>query len=161
MMKHEVPDQALSLIGLEKERQYDVTKKDVKRFAQAIDDPNRLYYDEDYAKKTKFKSIVAPPLFCQTFAFEDVAIEDLPPDGSPCEIDVPIPAKRAVGGGSVYDIYQRIRPGDQITVKTKLQDIYTKQGKSGLLYFIVVETRFFNQHDEIVAKETATYIKRL
>lgn len=159
-MKHEVPDQALSLIGLEKERKYDVTKKDIKRFAQAIDDPNKLYYDDDYASKTKFKSIIAPLLFCQTFAFEDVALEELPPDGSPAEIDVPITANRAVGGGSVYEFHRRVRPGDQIKVRTKLQDIYTKRGKSGLLYFIVVETKFFNQHDEIVAKDTATFIKR-
>jgi len=40
---------------------YDVTDKDIRRFAQAIDDPNPLYYDEEYAKKTIYKGIIAPP----------------------------------------------------------------------------------------------------
>jgi hypothetical protein len=46
-------------------------------------------------------------------------------------------------------------------VKSTLRDVYTKEGKSGTLYFVVVETEFSNQEDEPVAKETATYIKRV
>ena len=150
----------LNLVGIEKERIYDVTRRDIKRFAQAIDDPNPLFYDEEYAKQTRFKSIVAPPLFCQTFTFEDVPLSELPKDGSPIEIDVELPATRTVGGGSVYEIFKRVKVGDTIKVKSKLTHVYEKQGKSGTLYFLTVETTFVNQVDEIVAKETATFIKR-
>ena len=160
-MKNEIPADALKLIGMEKRREYGVTKKDIRRFAQAIGDPNPLYYDEAYAKTTRFKTIVAPPLFCQAFAFEDVPPEQLLPDGSPVEADVPIPAKRLVGGGSVFENFIRFKPGDKIVVASKITDIYTKQGKRDRLYFIVHETCFYNQRQELAAKEVTTFIKRM
>lgn len=160
-MDRNLPAEALEYIGIEKIRKYDVTKKDIRRFAQAIGDSNPLYYDEEYAKSTKFQSIVSPPLFCSAFVFEDVPLEKLPPDGSPIETDIPIPAKRMVGGGSVFENFSRFKPGDTIVVKSKIVDIYTKQGRSGELYFIVLETSFYNQHEELAARETATFIKRI
>ena len=160
-MNDEIPDAALKLIGVEKRKEYLVTKKDIRRFAQAIGDPNPLYYDEDYAKTTRFKSIVAPPLFGQAFGFEDVPPEQLPPDGSPIEAAAPLPARKLVGGGSVYESYIRFKPGDKIVVQSKVTDIYTKQGKKGRLYFIVHETCFYNQREELAAKEVSTFIKRI
>lgn len=156
-----LPVEALKLIGVEKRQEYLVTRKDIKRFAQAIGDPNPLYYDEAYARTTRFKTIVAPPLFGQAFAFEDVPPEQLLPDGSPVEAAVPIPARKLVGGGSVFENYIRFKPGDKIVVVSKITDIYTKQGKQGRLYFIVHETRFYNQRQELAAKEVSTFIKRM
>jgi hypothetical protein len=38
----------------------------------------------------------------------------IPNDGSPIEIDVPIPTQKTVGGESTYTIFQRLKAGDQI-----------------------------------------------
>jgi acyl dehydratase len=160
-MECEMPQEVLGRIGVEKVRRYEVTKRDIKRFAQAIGEASPLHCDDDYAKRTRHGAIVAPPLFCQVFTFEDVPADRLPPDGSPVEIDVPIPAPRTVGGASSYEVFQRVRPGDQITVTSTLKDVFTKDGTSGTLYFVVVETRFSNQRGEPVASESATYIKRI
>jgi acyl dehydratase len=160
-MDTKVPEDVLAMIGVEKVRQYDVTKKDIKRFAQAIGEANPIHFDEDYAKSTKYGTIIAPPLFCHMFTFEDVPSNRLPSDGSPIEIDVPVPAQRTVGGGSSYEIFQWVKAGDKITAKSTLKDVFTKEGRSGRLYFIVVDTEFSNQKNESVAKETATYIKRV
>jgi len=149
------------MTGVEKVRCYEVTKRDIKRFAQAIGETNLIHFDENYAKNTRYGTIIAPPLFCQIFTFDDVSPDRLPDDGSPIEIDVPIPAKRTVGGASSYEIFQRVKAGDRLIAKSTLKDVFTKQGKSGKLYFVVVETAFYNQNNEPVAKETATYIKRL
>ena len=155
-----VSEEILAMIGMEKVRRYDVTIKDIKRFAQAIGETNPIHFDVNYAKSNGYDTVVAPPLFCQVFTFEDVPPELLPGDGSPIEIDVPVPAQKTVGGGSSYEIFQLVKAGDKITVKSKLRDIFSKEGKSGRLYFIVVETEFSNQYNELVARETATYIKR-
>lgn len=160
-MNNGIPEAARKLIGVEKQREYLVTKKDIKRFAQAIGDPNPLYYDEEYAKTTRFKSIVAPPLFGQIFGFEDVAPEQLLPDGSPVEAAIPIPAQKLVGGGSVFENYARFKPGDTMVVVSKITDIYTKQGNNGRLYFIVHETCFYNQKNILAAREVTTFIKRM
>lgn len=152
-MKSELPQEVRNRIGIEKTLSYLVTPRDIKRFSHAIGagDPKVL---ADGA-------LLAPPLFCQTFMFEDVPVEELPADGSPTELDVPIPAQRAVGGGSDFEIFHLVKSGDNITVKSKLKDVLTKEGKSGTLYLVVVETSFSNQKNELVARETATYVKRI
>jgi hypothetical protein len=63
---------------------------------------------------------VVAPLFGHVFVFEDVPLEQLPPDGSPIETAVPISAKRMVDGGSVYENYIRIRPGDKLQIKIRI-----------------------------------------
>jgi acyl dehydratase len=160
-MDNTLPEDILAMIGAEKIRRYEVTTRDIRRFSQAIGETNPIHFDEDYAKNTGYGTIIAPPLFCQMFTFEDVPADRLPGDGSPVEIDVPLPAKRTVGGASSYEIFQRVKAGDRITVKSTLRDVFTKEGRSGKLYFVVVETEFSNQENEPVAKETATYIKRV
>ena len=160
-MDSKVPEDVLSMIGGEKVRHYEVTRRDIKRFAQAIGEADPIHFDEEYAKTTRYGGIIAPPLFCQMFTFEDVPPDRLPGDGSPVGMDVPIPAQRTVGGASSYEIFQRVRAGDQITAKSTLKDVFTKEGRSGTLYFVVVETEFSNQRQEPVAIERATYIKRV
>jgi len=155
-----ISEDVRAMIGVERARQYEVTRRDIKRFAQAIGEVNPIHFDEDYAKTTRYGAIVAPPLFCQMFTFEDVPPDRLPADGSPIEMEVPLPARRTVGGASSYEIFQRVRTGDTITAKSRLKDVFAKEGRSGRLYFIVVETEFSNQRNQLVAKETATYIKR-
>lgn len=160
-MDNTISKEVLTLIGIEKVQHYEVTKRDIKRFAQAIGETNPIHFDENYAKNTRYGAIIAPPLFCQTFTFDDVPSAQLPNDGSPVEIDVPIPARRTVGGGSSFEVFQRVKAGDRITVKSTLKDVYTKEGRSGTLYFIIVDTEFSNQKNELVARESATYIKRV
>jgi acyl dehydratase len=160
-MNVSIPADARALIGVRKVRRCEVTRRDIRRFAQAIGATDRVHYDEAYARTTRHGAIVAPPLFCQSLTYEDVPPEQLPADGSPLELHVPIPAQRAVGGGSDYTIHRLVRAGEIITVTSQLKDIYTKQGRSGLLYLVVVETLFEDERGEPVAAETATYIKRV
>jgi acyl dehydratase len=157
----DIPAEALAMIGTRKVRRCQVTRRDIERFAQAIGETDGAHCDEAVAGGSSDESIVAPPLFCQTLAYEDVAVEELPPDRSPIELNVPIPARRTVGGSSEYIIHRRVRPGDVLTTATELKNLYVKEGKSGPLYFVVVETRVEDQRGEPVATETATYIKRI
>ena len=146
-----LPESLRALIGVRKTRQCLVTARDIKRFAQAIGAPSPSDSDE---------ALLAPALFCQTMTFEDLPIEALPADGSPAELDLPLPARRVVGGGSEYVINRRVRAGEVITVVSRLKDVVPRQGKSGLLYLLVVETGFTDQKGCPVATEVATYIKR-
>lgn len=159
-MMEDIPAEARAMIGQETTQVYHVTRKDIRRFAQAIDDPNPLYMDEDYARKTRHGGIIAPPLFCHVFAFDDVPASQLREDGLPRELDIPLPAERAIGGGSSFEVGEPVRPGDIITVRKEVTDIYKKTGKSGDLYFVAVDTTYTNQKGQVVAREKATYIRR-
>ena len=156
----DIPAEARAMIGVETVLHYQVTERDITRFAQAIDDPNPLYTDPEYAQKSKYGSIIAPPLFCQMFAYTDIPADELKQDGSPKEIDVPLPTTRVLGGGSSFEVGEPIRAGDTITVVKKIHDIYKKQGKSGQLYFVQMDNLWTNQNGEMVAHEVATYIHR-
>lgn len=151
-MHSEISEEVRNMIGTEKVRRYKVTSRDIRRFSQAIG-IDAIETDAD-------GSLVAPPLICQVFMFEDVPLEELPPDGSPKELDIPIPATRAVGGESEFEVFEKVRSGDVITFRSKLKDVRAKHGRSGWLYFVVVETSFQNQRGDTVARETATYVKR-
>ncbi len=159
----EIPLEAKAMIGKEaKPQTYEVDKRLIKHFAQAIGDTNPLYYDEEYAKKTKWKGIIAPPLFVFAFAYEEPAATHLKEDGEPNnpELDVPLPTTRVMGGSGEWTLVEPIRPGDTITVKKKLVDVYNRQGKSGILYFTVVETSYINQKGKLVAREKGTFVRR-
>lgn len=147
-------------LGHETTKTYEVTARDIKRFAQAIDDPNPLYCDQEYAEKTIYGGIIAPPLFCQSMAYDDVPVEELRQDCSPRELEAPFKTERVLGGGSQFTIGEPVRPGDRITVRKKMKEVYKKQGRSGELIFVVVENIWTNQNGQMVAQELATYIHR-
>lgn len=152
-MESILSQEILERIGVEKVLSYEVTPREIKRFSEVI--------GAGLPQVLNDGRLVAPPLFCQMFMFEDVPIEQLPLDGSPSELDVPIPAQRTVGGQSDFEIHRSVMSGDKITVRSKLHDVQIKNGKSGQLYLIVVKTSFHNQFDELVSQETATYVKRI
>jgi acyl dehydratase len=156
----DIPAEALARIGLEQVRTYEVTAREIRRFAQAVGETNPIHQDEEYAASTPEGGLVAPALFTQVFTYDDIDPALLPADGSPKELDVPLPTDRAVGGGSEYEIFAPVRAGDVLTVSRKLKDVYSKNGKSGQLFFVVVETEFRTEAGAPVARETATYIKR-
>jgi acyl dehydratase len=146
----ELPAETRAAIGTVTEHVYEVTRKDIRRYAQAIGDPDPRYREGE----------VAPPLFCHSLAFDDVPVEALRPDGLPTELDVPLPTERAVGGGSSYDVGIPVRAGDTITVRTEIEDIYSKSGRSGDLIFVVLTTTYTNQNGEQVARERGEFINR-
>jgi acyl dehydratase len=150
----------MDLIGRVSIHSYDVTKKDIRRYAQAIDDPNPLYWNEDYAGCSRWGGIIAPPLFCHSLAFSDVPANQLRPDGLPMELDIPLPVTRTIGGASSFEVLEPVRPGDVITVEKTIKDINKKLGKSGELFFVLLCTTFVNQHARVVARENATFIQR-
>jgi len=159
-MSDNIPAAAKAMIGRETVLYYQVTDRDIRRFAQAIDDPNPLYHNLEYARKTCYGDIIAPPLLCQMFAYTDAPENELKEDGSPKEIDVPLPTTRVLGGGSSFEIGEPIRVGDRIKVVKKIADIYQKQGRSGMLFFVQMDNYWTNQNNEMVAHEIATYIHR-
>jgi hydroxyacyl-ACP dehydratase HTD2-like protein with hotdog domain len=76
------------------------------------------------------------------------------------ELNLPIPATRTVGGGSEYHIARLVRADEVIVVDSTLKAVEAKQGKTGELFLITIETVFRDAAGDLVASECATYIKR-
>ena len=139
-----------SVIGREFDRYtYCVTKEEIAEFAASLGDTNPLYTDEEYAKRTPYGGIIAPPTFCVAFRSR----ANLP--------DLKLSyGKRGFDGGKECLLYQPIRPGDTITGIDCIAEVYEKTGRSGNMIFIVRESAFTNQHGEKVAVIRQSLIRR-
>jgi acyl dehydratase len=111
----------------------------------ATDDLNPLYLDEGYARQNRHGGIIAPPLFYMAPLTDPVPETDLRKDGLPREGRFPIPpvplerpgGVPLVDGGTEVEFFVPIRSGDRLTARTRIVDIYQKEGKSGPLVFVV------------------------
>ena len=130
-------------IGVEWEPEvYEVEKGMLQRFVQAIDDPNPLWRNEEYASKSRYGGIVAPPTFVLTIGFERIEQQ----------IFASIPTGSVLHGETALEHYQPIRPGDVITATTKITNIRERQGEKGQTVFMTFEITYINQRQELVAK---------
>lgn len=147
-----ITDELRNLVGVEAEPEvFEVEKGHIKRFAQAVGDPNPLWQDEAYARQSRYGSMIGPPTFLQdegTIKFADNLME------------IVNPARGFLNGGMEVECYKPMRPGDIITTRAKLGDIYEKQGKTGKMLFMVVEVSYTNQQAELVAIGRHTFIRR-
>jgi acyl dehydratase len=143
-------EEALKQVGKAGEaRTYDVERGAIRRFAEAIEDRNPLFNDEHAARDTRFGSMIAPPTFCRSM-------------GSPIP-DVRISALgqtfRGLDGGSEWEYFKPIRPGDRITVQTRLVDLRESEGRLGPMIFITMETTYTNQFGELCVTQRSTGIR--
>jgi len=142
-----VDDEVRKQIGTVGEaRSYDVERGAIRRFAEAIGDPNPLFNDEKEARHV-FGGMVAPPTFCRSM-------------GSPIpNVKLDMPTARALDGGSDWEYFVPIRPGDRITVQSKLVDLREAAGRLGPMVFTVVETTYTNQFGEVCVVQRSTGIR--
>ena len=122
----------ISLIGKKtKEYVIEIEKGHIRSFAEAIGDCSPLYYDEEYAKSTPFKGIIAPPTFATTFTMNK---------RSPLADVEGFELRRVLHGEQTFIHHRPVRPGDRYWVQSEVKSVYDREGKSGRMTFITVET---------------------
>jgi len=67
------------------------------------------------------------------------------PEGFPVDMD------QSFDGGKCVEWHAPVRPGDTLTARSRIHDIFEKTGRSGGMMFIVHRMEFTNQHDELVS----------
>jgi acyl dehydratase len=152
-----VPDSLKQYIGkVDPPHLREVEKGAIRRYADAVGDDNPLYYDEEYAKKTKYGGIIAPPGF---FGWAKKTISSS--EGLIGLIGAMIEAGYAgiLDGGMAYDFYLPIRVGDTLVGSPKVADIALKEGKTKMMV-LRFETSYTNQNGDLVAKSYQTLIGR-
>jgi acyl dehydratase len=138
-------------IGVESEAVvYEIEKGAVRKFARAIGDPNPLFQDEEYAKKSPYGGIIAPPTFPAMLRNPALADQVM-------NFDTPL--KGMLNGGNELEYFQPIRVGDTISVTAKLTDIKERAGKMGRMLFFFAEITYTNQRGEVAVKGRQTLIR--
>jgi acyl dehydratase len=121
----------------------EVEKGMLRKFVQAIDDHNPLWQDDEYAGKTKFGGIMAPPTFLLAIGFEQFQQQT-------SEL-VPL-FKNVLNGGTELECHQPVRPGDKLILTTRMIDISERETKMGKTTFITLETIYRKKREGLVAK---------
>lgn len=126
-------------------------------YVLAVGDPNPLWHDETYAAQKGQGAPLAPPyLLC---ALRTITIPDPTPGAVPLPLpDVPPPRPRVLDGGEEWHFHHDMRLGDTITSRTRLADVYEREGKVGTMLFFIFETTYTNEQGELVATGTYTMI---
>jgi len=141
-----------SLIGLEtKPRSVEMEKGQLKFFAKATDETNRIYFDEAAAKAAGHPALPAPPTFL-------MCLGSLAPDREDILGKLGIDIGRILHGEQHFTYFKPIYAGDTITLTTRVTDIYDKKG--GALDFIVQVTEATNQDGQKVGATRATIVVR-
>ena len=152
-----ITEELRNMVGVESEpRSFEVERGAIRRFAQAVDDPNPLWRDEDYARQSRYGNIVAPP----TFLANPLEMAGTSKKKSmPKFMTAKCPLKKLQNAGIEVECYKPTMPGDVITVRSKLIDLYEKQGRSGKLLFMITEMTYTNQHGELVCKARRNFVR--
>jgi hypothetical protein len=133
-----------------------VVPNDLRRWAQGMQNPNPLYYNDEYAGEpdSRFAAMVAP----QSFA---VATDDS--HGAGPAIQGTIPGTHMLFGGDEWWFFgPRIRPGQRITRDRMLFDYkLTKTSFAGPTMFSRGDTTYINDTGELICKQRSTSIRYL
>ncbi|HWE60627.1 MAG TPA: MaoC family dehydratase N-terminal domain-containing protein [Chloroflexota bacterium] len=97
----------------------------VRKFAEAIDDLNPLYFDEQAARASSHGRLIAPPTF--PVILDHGAIEGLV-----------LPVAGLLHGEQRFEYRRPLYVGETISCWTTLENAYEKRGKQGLLTFLVL-----------------------
>ena len=115
---------------------YDVEKGHLKRFVEAIGDSNPRWSVED---------MVAPPTFLRMCIPNELE-------------ELEMPFSRGLDGGSEWEYFVPVRPGDTITVTQQIIDFSEKHGRLGAMLIETRQNSFVNQRGELVATEKTVNI---
>ena len=121
------------------ERGNEVASKDaIRRYVRGIGDLNPLFRDPEYASRTRYGCIIAPPPFLYCIA----ALAGM--EG--------LPGVHAFYCGAEWEWFKTIRVNDEIGCVDVPTDLIEKHGRMGGRQFLQVGKVFYaNQRDELVA----------
>lgn len=138
-----------ALIGIESEPYtFEVERGDIVRYARAIGESNPLFADEVAARRMRSGGIIAPPTYLIVMRILE-----------PANIKLRGPYTRSVDGGSHWKYLEPVRPGDRLTARMKLVDLYEREGTLGPMLFVISEITYVNQFGQTVLVQRDTAIR--
>ncbi|HEY2108074.1 MAG TPA: MaoC family dehydratase N-terminal domain-containing protein [Candidatus Binataceae bacterium] len=129
-----------------------IGRNDIRRWVQGMQNPNRLYYDDQFAAQSALRELIAPQSFlvCCTVGL-----------GAVPGMQGNVPGVHMLLGGDEYWFYgPRVKPGDRIRTDTMLFDYRVTETKfGGPTLFSRGDTSFFNQRGEAIGKLRSSSIR--
>jgi acyl dehydratase len=118
----------------------------IRRYALGIGDDNPLWCDEEYAARSKYRTMVAPPTFFYSIWAPGVA----PALGG----------VQPIHGGTRWEWERPALRGDRIAARAQLVDLKVVEGRhAGRIVVQTGETTYTTDEGEKLAKATSTVLR--
>ena len=134
-----ISDELESLLNVEFGPEvYEIERGMVRKFAEAIDDPN-----------PSWRQVVSPTFHAALVPTE--LLHKL--------LTAKCPLTRYLNGANELEYYLPIKVGDVVSVTARLDKLRKMEGKEGTTLFMIMEITYKNQDGDVVAKGRNTYIR--
>lgn len=113
---------------------YKLTLEAIQKYCRSVGDENPLYFDESYARKSRWGHLIAPPYIHPLLVFGCTPLNDW------------MRSPGTVNAGQSWTYNVPARPGDIITLEARALDKFIKKGR----LFVIHDNVFRNQDNEVV-----------
>lgn len=141
-----------------------VEKGAIEKYVDAVDDPNPLYWNEEYARKSKYGSVIAPPGFLGWPSIMKMKTENQPLPlaigGKLAQALAEIGYGRVVNGTMAFEFFQPVYSGEALNSEAVIESIVEKEGRSGKMVFVTTTRTYYNSMGEKVATQSHTTVHR-
>lgn len=113
---------------------YTLTLEAIQKYCKVIGDTHPLYFDEDYAKTTPYKGIIAPPAIHILLMFSCTPADDW------------MRSPGTINAGQSWSYNIPARPNDVIRLEARALDKFIKKER----LFVIHDNVFFNQNNDVI-----------
>lgn len=140
----------------------------IRHWAAAMEDHNPVYTDPNFAAKTRFRGIVAPPMMLQTWIMPTPKITGIAErGGQPTEMtDSPLTPLDEAGfiatlaTNSEFEIFRYLRLEETISSTMEIESVSERKNtRIGPGYFITWVSTYRDAKGEVVGRQTFRILK--
>lgn len=113
---------------------YVLTAEAIRKYCEAVGDLHPLYIDEEYARKTPYGGLIAPPSIHILLMFACTPADDW------------MRSPGTINAGQCWSYNIPGRPGDTITLQARCLDKFIRKNH----LFAIHDNVFFNQHGQVI-----------
>jgi 3-hydroxybutyryl-CoA dehydratase len=113
---------------------YTLTKAAIELYCKSVGEDHPIYFDEAYAKTTRYGGLIAPPSIHILLMFSCTPADDW------------MRSPGTVNAGQSWSYNIPARPGDVITLQARALDKFIKRER----LFVVHDNVFFNQQGDVI-----------
>ncbi len=113
---------------------YVLTREAIQLYCRSVGDVHPLYFDEEYARSSRYGGLIAPPSIHVMLMFACTPTDDW------------MRSPGTINAGQSWSYNIPARPGDTITMQARALDKFIKKER----LFVVHDNVFFNQRDEVI-----------